>query len=130
VKYANVENLSKYYPPNSFDLLTCLHVLEHCRHPYKVLKELKKVTKKYILIAVPNARYIIQEEREAHLYSWNESSLRNLLKDLEFKIIILSEEWVNVIPNVLRMAPIINRVLLKLFYKPMELIALIKNNFN
>lgn len=101
VKFADVQYLTKYYPINSFDLITCLHVLEHLQSPYQALLEIKEVTRKYALFAVPNARYITFEERETHLYSWNKTTLKNLLQNVGFKIVILSEDWINPIPNVL-----------------------------
>ena len=125
-KYAEAQKLSEYYPDNSFDLLTCLNVLEHCRSPYMALKELKIVTRKYVLVAVPNARYIAHDERDTHLYSWNEKTFKNILENVGFKILTFSEDWVNVIPNLLRITPLLNPILLKIFWGPMELIALVQ----
>lgn len=42
------------YKDNSFDLLICSEVLEHLEHPDEALKELFRVTKKYVLFSVPN----------------------------------------------------------------------------
>lgn len=42
------------YGNNSFDLLICTEVLEHLEDPKKALKELVRVSKKYILLSVPN----------------------------------------------------------------------------
>ncbi len=44
------------FQPMSFDLVTCLEVLEHLPHGVfeKTLEELERVSKKYILISVPN----------------------------------------------------------------------------
>lgn len=42
------------YKDNSFDLVMCTEVLEHLENPKKALKELKRVTKKYLLLSVPN----------------------------------------------------------------------------
>jgi len=42
------------YKDDSFDLLICSEVLEHLEHPDEALKELFRVTKKYVVFSVPN----------------------------------------------------------------------------
>jgi 2-polyprenyl-3-methyl-5-hydroxy-6-metoxy-1,4-benzoquinol methylase len=42
------------YKANSFDLIICTEVMEHLEEPEKALAELKRVTKKYLIISVPN----------------------------------------------------------------------------
>lgn len=42
------------YKSNSFDLVVCTEVLEHLDEPRKAYKELIRVSKKYILLSVPN----------------------------------------------------------------------------
>lgn len=42
------------FKDNSFDLVVCTEVLEHLEHPKKAYKELIRVSKKYILLSVPN----------------------------------------------------------------------------
>jgi len=44
------------FPDHSFDMVLCTHVLEHLREPHKALKELIRVTKKRLIIVVPNQR--------------------------------------------------------------------------
>ena len=124
VKKANASELSQVYSKNSFDLVTCIHVLEHTLHPLITLQQLKRVTKKYILLAVPNARYIAHNERATHLYRWNGDTFRNLLEKAELKVLMLKQDRTNMFPNVLRLTPIINRIILKIFIGPNELVAL------
>jgi 2-polyprenyl-3-methyl-5-hydroxy-6-metoxy-1,4-benzoquinol methylase len=124
VKKVNVLELSQAYPENSFDLVTCLHTLEHTLHPHTTLQELKKVTRKYILLAVPNARYIAHNERATHLYSWNGDTLKNLIECAGLELLKLQQDRTNMFPNVLRLTPVINRLLLKIFIGPNELVAL------
>ena len=124
VKKANASELSQVYLEDSFDLITCLHVLEHTLHPYIALQELKKVTRKYLLLAVPNARYIAHDERVTHLYSWNGDTFRNLIERAGLKILKLKQDRTNMFPNVLRLTPVINRILLKIFTGPNELVVL------
>lgn len=42
------------YKSNSFDLVICTEVLEHLENPKKAYRELIRVSKKYILLSVPN----------------------------------------------------------------------------
>lgn len=42
------------YKDNQFDLVLCTEVLEHLEYPEKALQELKRVTKKYCILSVPN----------------------------------------------------------------------------
>ncbi len=52
ISQGNIYNLK--YKDNSFDLVICSEVLEHLEDPQKALKELSRVSKKYILLSVPN----------------------------------------------------------------------------
>ncbi len=42
------------YKANSFDLVICTEVLEHLDNPRKALRELLRVSNRYILLSVPN----------------------------------------------------------------------------
>lgn len=42
------------YKTNSIDLVMCTEVLEHLEDPAKALKELLRVSKRYVLVTVPN----------------------------------------------------------------------------
>lgn len=42
------------YKDSSFDLIICTEVLEHLDNPIKAVEELKRVTKKHIILSVPN----------------------------------------------------------------------------
>lgn len=42
------------YKDNSFDLVICSEVLEHLVYPDKALEELRRVTRKYAVLSVPN----------------------------------------------------------------------------
>lgn len=47
------ERLSAF-PDNSYDFLVCTEVLEHIDNLYEVLDDMVRVSKKYILISLPN----------------------------------------------------------------------------
>ncbi len=47
------------YKDNSFDLVLCTEVLEHLEKPEDGLKELVRVSKKYLVISVPNEPFFM-----------------------------------------------------------------------
>lgn len=47
------------YKDNFFDLVLCTEVLEHLEEPEKALKELIRVSKKYLVISVPNEPFFM-----------------------------------------------------------------------
>jgi len=47
------------YKDNSFDLVLCTEVLEHLDKPEIALKELVRVSKKYLVISVPNEPFFM-----------------------------------------------------------------------
>lgn len=47
------------YKDNSFDLVLCTEVLEHLKEPEVALKELIRVSKKYLVVSVPNEPFFM-----------------------------------------------------------------------
>jgi len=47
------------YKDNSFDLVLCTEVLEHLENPQDALKELVRVSNKYLVISVPNEPFFM-----------------------------------------------------------------------
>lgn len=84
---------------NSFDVVACFHVLEHVPRPLETLIHLRKIARRYVLIAVPNLsrpRDFIRRRNwdtrinDGHLQSWDHSHFRNMTeKHAGLKII----EW-------------------------------------
>jgi SAM-dependent methyltransferase len=71
----------------SYDIVTCFHVLEHVDNPKATLTALGQIARQYVLLAVPNLRYLhrlferrfdLSEVNEGHLQSWDHWHLRNL----------------------------------------------------
>jgi SAM-dependent methyltransferase len=71
----------------SFDIVTCFHVLEHVENPRKTLNELRQIAREYVVLAVPNLRYLnrmfarnidVAVVNEGHLQSWDHWHLRSL----------------------------------------------------
>lgn len=55
IRLGNIYNLK--FKDDSFDCVLCMEVLEHLDDPVKALAELKRVTKRYLLLSVPNEPY-------------------------------------------------------------------------
>lgn len=89
-RYGNAEQINpdEYLanmPDASTDIITCFHVLEHVENPKRLLCAMRRVSRRYVLIAVPNLRCfqkwnIRKPERvnEGHLQGWDRETLRNL----------------------------------------------------
>ncbi len=87
----DVHEISKHVPPDTYDGALLFHILEHLENPLKALREVYKVVKYFIMIKVPNARYVLSGESHDHIYSWNEYTLSNLLNRAGFKRIKIYE---------------------------------------
>ncbi len=81
-------SLSQQFGIKSFDVVASFHVLEHMENPKKTLLEFAQISKKYILIAVPNlARFPrlrwgrVSYSNTGHLQGWDHSTLLNLAEN-------------------------------------------------
>jgi ubiquinone/menaquinone biosynthesis C-methylase UbiE len=80
------------YKDNSFDAVLCCEVLEHLEHPEKALKELKRVSKKHVILSVPNEpHFTIQRvlrgknirewgAHPEHINHWSSKQFRTLVE--------------------------------------------------
>ena len=66
---------------NIFLIVRSHHLLEHCKHPFNVLREFHRVTSEKVLVEVPRLRQVTFGEPPSHLYTWSEYSLKNLLQE-------------------------------------------------
>lgn len=65
---------------DTFSLVFCSHVLEHCDNPLKVLYEIRRVCKSVVNIKVPNGSFFKSfKEDDSHIYSWNSLTFETLL---------------------------------------------------
>src|SRR3989344_5595623 len=86
------------YKDNSFDLIVCTEVLEHLEEPTKALQEMLRVSKKYLIISVPNeplfriSNFLRGKNLSrlgndiGHINHWNPLSLKKYLIQNKVKI--------------------------------------------
>jgi len=97
-KVAAAEKLP--FPKESFDLITCLHVLEHVRNPEKALSEMNRCLKKEgkLIIEVPTESWLFRLVwffwvrtrgkvwQGGHLQNFNGSRIDDLLRRKDFEV--------------------------------------------
>lgn len=54
-KQGNIEHLP--YPDNAFDTVICNHTIEHVLNPQKAISELKRITRKRLIITTPVQKF-------------------------------------------------------------------------
>lgn len=91
------------------------HTLEHLLHPLDALNEWKRVSKHSVLVVVPNNP--VYKEHKKHLYSWSETSLRNLMKLVFNDVVVFSRSR----DFQIRANPLMRKLLnLSLFKRPLN----------
>lgn len=72
------------FKDKSFEIVRASHILEHLLFPPNFLNEAHRVTSRILTIKVPDLIFQLQEnlypEHQLHLYTWSDSTLKNLLK--------------------------------------------------
>lgn len=83
IKIGDIYNLP--YKNDSFDLITCMEVLEHLENPVKALKEIERVSSKFALFTVPNEplftifNYTRWGQDIGHINKWSSSQFKKLI---------------------------------------------------
>jgi len=81
------------YKDNSFDLVICSEVLEHLENPQKALRELTRVSRRYILLSVPNEpwfylfNYTQWGKDIGHINKWSKNKFVKFIKLKSYKVI-------------------------------------------
>jgi len=81
------------YKDESFDLVICSEVLEHLEEPEKGLRELIRVSKKYLLLSVPNEplfyffNYTQWGKDIGHINKWTFLGFKRFIQKENLKII-------------------------------------------
>jgi len=78
---------------NSFDVVMAFDLLHHVDNPEQVIKELKRVSRKYIVLTEPNGNNILQKifvlffPREWGTFRFTTKYLKRLIKKNKFRIL-------------------------------------------
>jgi len=111
---ANIKQGSIYdlpYKDGSFDLVVCTEVLEHLENPQKALLEITRLSKKYIILSVPNEPFFMLSNflrgknlsrlgnDPGHINHWTIPSFQNFLKvnGVKIKILKFPFPWILVL---------------------------------
>ena len=99
------------YKNSSFDLIVCTEVLEHLEDPTKALKEILRVSRKHLIISVPNEPFFMISNflrgknlsrlgnDEGHINHWNIFSLEKYLRKngVKIKKLKLPFPWITIL---------------------------------
>jgi ubiquinone/menaquinone biosynthesis C-methylase UbiE len=87
------------YADNSFDLVLCNEVLEHLENPQNALNELMRVSKKYLILSVPNEPWFTFQRiargknvfrlgaHPEHLQHWTHGGFIKFLRKNKLKVL-------------------------------------------
>jgi SAM-dependent methyltransferase len=75
------------YEDNSFDLVFSSHAFEHCEAPLQALKEMKRVSKDWIIIVTPHhCEHQVLNADEDHIFVLTEMQMKRLFKYCDIPI--------------------------------------------
>lgn len=105
-KYVHGDIYKTPFEDNKFDLVVCSEVLEHLKKPEVAIKEIKRISKKYILITVPyepwfrilnflRGKYLeTWGNHPEHINWWGEKGIKKLVKKyIKIKHYTVSLPW-------------------------------------
>ena len=89
-RLANEVSLPVMFEDKSFDVVSCIHVLEHLRNPSELVATLANISREYLLLAVPNlqstsmivARGNPYAANEGHVCGWDYAHFHNFLENI------------------------------------------------
>jgi len=85
-------DLGKKHLNKKFDLVLCSQVLEHVKDDKKAMKNLAKMSLKYLLITVPGGKYNNTSKLVGHYRHYSKKRILDLVKKNNFKILYV-KEW-------------------------------------
>lgn len=83
IKIGDIYNLQ--YKNSSFDLVTCMEVMEHLDNPAQALREVVRVSSKYILLTAPNEplfsifNYTRWGQDIGHINKWSSTAFEKFI---------------------------------------------------
>ena len=100
---------------NKFDLVICSEGLEHLEKPEAAIKEIKRISRKYVLISVPyepwfrilnflRGKYLrMWGNHPEHINRWGEKGIKKLVsKNIKIKRYVISLPWQILLCEVLK----------------------------
>ncbi len=91
---STLDDFSKKYPDEKFDIITFFEILEHLDNPNEFIKEIKSLLEPsgYIALSVPDRDMVInplgdEDYPPHHLTRWSEKSIRNLMSAHGFTVV-------------------------------------------
>lgn len=99
------------YKDNSFDLVLCTEVLEHLKEPERALEEIKRVSRQYLLLTVPNEPWFTYQRvlrgknifqfgaHPEHIQHWTVGKFKKFIREhgLKIKKVRLPFAWTMVL---------------------------------
>jgi trans-aconitate methyltransferase len=81
-------DLEKDALPETFDLVTCVDVLEHILDDISAIRNLRKMTAKYLLVVVPTGPLFEQERiNVGHVHGYSRQEVNHKLEDVGFTLL-------------------------------------------
>ena len=93
LKIGNIYTLR--YIDNYFDIVICTEVLEHLENPARALKEIERVSSKYVLLTVPNEpwftlfNYTRWGQDIGHINKWSNPSFEKFI--IHHSLLVIKE---------------------------------------
>src|SRR5438093_1176446 len=111
-RQASDANVAEVFAGRTFDVVTALHVLEHLENPRQAVERLKRLSRRWLVFAVPNlaipirlARARIKEvDNRGHYHGWDAGHFQNFLETMCGLRVIRWIPDVVILPKVSRLA--------------------------
>lgn len=103
------------FKDKSFEVVMCFDILHHVDAPNKVVNELQRVSKKYVVLIEPNGNNIVQKlmflliPREWGLFKFSTKYFKNLIKRNNLEILKFRHIGRFITPNIPLPHPILKR---------------------
>lgn len=89
-RLADEASLPTMFEDKAFDVVSCIHVLEHLRNPSELVGTLAKISRQYLLLAVPNLQstsmIVVRGKpytaNEGHVCGWDHAHFHNFLENI------------------------------------------------
>ena len=125
----DASDIRRIYKGAKFDIVITSHMLEHCENPKKTLLALGELSRRWVIVAVPNAQAtraigasMVKKvySRESHIQVWDFSHFHNFLAiHGKMNIKIVAGDLIRVVPTY-RIRRLIGKRLAEKVMRPIE----------